>query len=95
MFSEVPWNRTIALLRRSPNVLFNRCDFALTHACTLPWSNGGVIYSDCRMSQRSPLQSRPHGTYRGTNIISGNVDLGDSVIAGEVVLNGRKLRRSG
>lgn len=95
VYSDERWNRSIALLRRSQNVLFNRCDFALTHQCTLPLSQSEVIFSDCRMSQRSPVQSRPRGIYRGRTIISGNADLTGSVIAGEVVLNGRRLPRTG
>ncbi|MDQ3479679.1 MAG: hypothetical protein M3438_11100 [Pseudomonadota bacterium] len=82
------------MLRRSANVLFNRCDFALTHQGTLPWSKADVIFADCRMSQRSSAQSRPLGTYRGTTIITGSADLAGSRILGDVILNGAKLPRT-
>lgn len=81
----------IAVLRNNPNVLFNRCRFALTHELILPMSTSAVRYSDCTMSQRSPTISRPNGTYSGTSRLSGAIDLRRSVILGDVVLNGRTL----
>lgn len=94
VYCDTDRNHAIAVLRRGRNALFNRCDFALTQQCTLPFSTKDVIFSDCRMSQRSASPSRPRGTYRGTNIINGNADLGESAIIGDVVLNGRKLPRT-
>ncbi|MBA3526159.1 MAG: right-handed parallel beta-helix repeat-containing protein [Sphingomonas sp.] len=94
VYGDPDWNQSIAVLRRSANVLFNRCDFALTHQGTLPWSKADVIFADCRMSQRSSAQSRPLGTYRGTTIITGSADLAGSRILGDVILNGAKLPRT-
>ena len=92
VYCDETWNRSIAVLRRSANVLFSGCEFRLTHQCTLPWSRNDVIFTNCRMSQRTLVPSRPRGIYRGTNIISGNVDIEGSTIAGDVILNGRRLR---
>jgi hypothetical protein len=81
----------IAQLGKSQNVLFNRCRFALVGQAVLPLSNPSVRYVDCEMTQASPRRSRPRGTYLGTNRLSGNIDLGQSVISGTVILNGRTL----
>jgi hypothetical protein len=86
--------RRAAILPRNPNVLFNRCRFALTHDLALPLSTTAVLYSDCELSQRSPVRSRLNGTFLGTNRLAGNIDLGSSVIRGSVVLNGRTLART-
>jgi len=86
--------RPIVILLDGRNVLFNRCDFALTNDCSLPVTTGS-IYSDCTMSQRSPAQSRPRGTWLGTNIIRGNADLAGSIVRGAVRLNGRAIPRTG
>lgn len=84
----------IVVLQGRANVLFNRCELTLTHRCSLPRTTSDVVYSDCRMSQRSAAQSRPLGTYLGTNIITGNADLEGSTIRGEVILNGRRMPRA-
>ena len=84
----------VAILPKNPNVLFNRCRFTLTHDLILPLSSIAVRYSDCELSQRSPVQSRLNGTFLGTNRLTGNIDLGSSVIRGEVILNGRTLART-
>lgn len=91
VYSEPRRSHSIAVLRRSRNVLFDRCDFRLTQSCTLPWTTAEVIFEDCRMSQRSEIQSYPRGTYRGTNIITGNADIAGSLIRGEVLLNGQRI----
>ncbi len=82
--------KPIAILTKSQNALFNRCNFNLVADMTLPMSTD-VIYSDCTMSQRSPMPSRPGGTYLGSTTISGNANLTGSHIRGTVTLNGRPL----
>ena len=82
--------KPIAILTKSQNALFNRCNFNLAGDMTLPMSTD-VIYSDCTMTQRSPMQSRPGGTYLGRTTISGNANLTGSHIRGTVTLNGRPL----
>ena len=84
-------NRPIADLPNNPNVRFSRCDFRLTHRAVLPWTTNVVIYSDCRMSQRSRQQSYPRGTFLGRNRIEGNVVLTGSIVRGELVVNGRRV----
>lgn len=84
-------SRPIAHLWRNENVLFNRCQFALTHDAVLPLSTPVVRYSDCVMVQASPARSRPKGTYLGVNRLTGNIDLTGSVVGGTVILNGRTL----
>ena len=83
-----------AILPKNHNVLFNRCRFTLTHDMTLPLSTPAIRYSDCEMSQRSPVRSRPKGTFLGTNRLNGNIDVRGSVIRGKVILNGRILPRT-
>ena len=85
-------NRPIANLPSNPNVRFSRCTFQLTHDSTLPWSVD-VIYADCVMSQRSPLESWPRGFYQGRNRITGRATLSGSVNTGELILNGQTLPR--
>jgi hypothetical protein len=82
--------KPIAILTKSQNALFNRCNFNLAGDMTLPMSTD-VIYSDCTMTQRSPMPSRPGGTYLGRTTISGNANLTGSHIRGTVTLNGRPL----
>lgn len=84
-------SRTIAVLTKAQNVAFGHCRFQLVGDAVLPQSTSDVIYSDCQMSQRSPLLSHPAGTYVGTTTISGNADLSGSIIRGIVDLNGREL----
>lgn len=84
----------IVVFQARPNVRFNRCEFTLTHRCSLPRTTIDIIYSDCRMSQQSAAQSRPIGTYLGTNVISGNADIQGSIIRGDVILNGRRSPRT-
>jgi hypothetical protein len=79
----------IADLDQGTNVLFDRCAFRLTHQAELPWSIHAV-YRDCIMSQRSELTAYPRGTYYGRTVINGNVDLQQSVIRGEVIVNGQR-----
>ncbi len=84
-------NRAIANLPRSENVLFNRCQFTLTHEAVLPFTNQVVRYSDCVMVQASPARSRPKGTYFGLNRLTGNIDLRNAIVRGTVILNGHTL----
>jgi hypothetical protein len=86
--------KSIAVIGNARNVLFSRCRFRLKTDGLLPQSGNEVIYANCDMSQAAPSPSTPRGTYIGTNSISGNVNLGDSVIRGKVTLNGRLLPRS-
>jgi len=81
----------IAVVQRGTNVLFSRCNFRLLRDGLLPLSQSDVIYADCKLSQRSPALSNPRGTYIGTNVITGNVQLKGSVIRGQVTLNGRLM----
>jgi hypothetical protein len=78
----------IADFDQADNVLFNRCDIRLTHNAQLPWTVR-AIYRDCVMNQRSPIQGYPRGTFHGTTIINGNVDLYGSKFLGRVIRNGR------
>jgi hypothetical protein len=80
----------IADMSDTRNVLFNRCNFLLTHNAVLPWSIN-VIYRDCRMEQRSKGQAYPRGTFLGRTVINANVDLYNSKFVGEVILNGRRI----
>lgn len=77
-----------------PNTRFERCRFVLTREGGLPMTTAAV-YSDCEMSQRNPLPSRPRGLYLGSDSLSGAVDLSGSTIRGQVTLNGRTLPLSG
>jgi hypothetical protein len=79
----------IADLSNYKNVLFSRCSFNLTHAAVLPWSLN-VIYSDCGFRQRSKVQAYPRGTFRGRNVIIGNVELAGSKNLGELIVNGTR-----
>lgn len=79
----------IVVLPNNPNVLFSRCTFEANNGLLLPTSTSAVIYSDCEMSQRSPLLARTRGTFLGVNRISGNVELAGSLIRGQLYLNGR------
>lgn len=91
VFIGQPPSRAIAVLQKAQNVLFNRCRFRLVEDAQLPRSTSDVIYSDCQMSQRSLLLSRPVGTYLGMTTVSGNADLSGSKIRGIVNLNGRQV----
>ncbi len=77
-------------LSSTQNVLFNRCDFTLTHDLVLPWSTG-AIYQDCRMRQRVPNEAYPKGKYRGRSTIEAKVDLSGSTFEGELSVNGRSV----
>ena len=77
------------------NVLFSRCRFRLTHRAVLPWSAGGVIYADCTMSQVQRKTAYPRGTWLGRSSIVGPVDLYGSDIRGELIVNGRRVPRTG
>ena len=79
----------LADLSDARNVLFSRCRF-VARTGALPWSIA-AIYADCRMEQSSPNPGYPRGTYTGRNVIDGHVDLYGSVIAGELILNGRRI----
>lgn len=79
----------IADLSNNPNVRFRRCSFIVRHAHTLPWTTSKVIFEDCQMIQLSPNPSYPRGTYVGSNVISGNVDLYSAVVKGRLVVNGK------
>ena len=84
----------IVQLPDNPNARFDRCTFKLTAKAVLPWSTYEIIFSDCTMSQRSPVASYPRGTFFGTTVIEGNAKLENSLIRGTVILNGRLLPRS-
>jgi hypothetical protein len=75
-------------LSSEANVLFNRCDFLLTHNGKLPWS-WHAIYRDCRMRQSTNEQGYPKGKYRGRSAIEGNVDLYGTTVEGTLTVNGR------
>jgi hypothetical protein len=90
----LPEGKWIAIVLDRPNVQFRRCRFRLVSDGVLPLSQKQVIYADCEMSQRSTAPSAPRGTYVGTNSIRGNAHLEDSVIRGNVTLNGRLLPQS-
>jgi hypothetical protein len=84
-------SRPIADLPDNKNVLFDHCDFALTHRSVLPWTTNVTIFADCTMSQHSASKSYPRGTFVGRNLIVGNVDLYSARIEGELILNGRRV----
>lgn len=88
-------SRPIADLPHNPNVLFNRCQFLLTHDCVLPWTTNVTIFSDCVLSQRAPAQSYPRGTFLGRNVLTGNIALYSARIRGEVILNGKRVPPTG
>lgn len=83
----------IADLPNNPNVHFTACDFRLTHAHVLPWTTRAVIFSDCSMSQKATKISYPRGTFVGTNIVSGTVDLNGAKVLGRLTVNGVVQRR--
>jgi hypothetical protein len=83
----------IADLPSARNVLFKRCSFDLTNRAVLPWSADRPIYEDCVMSQKEAKTAYPRGIYRGRNRIKGNVDLYDSPIHGELIVNGKLIPR--
>ncbi|WBO20833.1 glycoside hydrolase family protein [Sphingomonas abietis] len=80
-------------LGQADNVLFDHCRFVMIRDGVLPTSEG-VIYRDCTMSQRSPKPAATRGRFEGRTVISGPVDLGASVIVGQVTLNGRAIPKS-
>ena len=80
----------LADLAYAENVLFSRCSFLADHGAVLPWSTA-AIYADCTMRQKSKSQGYPRGTFKGRNVIDGNVDLWGSKFEGKVILNGRAL----
>lgn len=84
----------IADLSDHSNVLFDGCTFKLTNGNVLPWSIN-AIYKDVIMSQASPKQAYPRGTYIGTSQIDGNVDLNGSRILGQLTLNGKRVPPTG
>lgn len=85
----------IAVLPFCRNTRFTRCRFELAHGGVLPWSTNEVIYADCVMSQTSAKTGYPRGTFVGRNRIDGNVDLHNSRVLGELILNGRVVPRTG
>lgn len=82
----------IVNLATSDNVLFDGCAFRLTGRGQLPWS-WRAIYRDCRMSQVSTVTASPKGRYLGRNKIEGPVSLYNSKVEGELVVNGKPVRR--
>lgn len=82
-------DRPLADLSDSKNMLFQRCRFLATHSAVLPWSYG-AIYQDCRMEQTSRTLAFPRGTFLGSTIIDGAVNITGSRIPGEVIINGRR-----
>lgn len=87
-------SRPIGDLPHNPNVLFNRCQFLLTHDCVLPWTTNVTIFADCVLTQRAKAQSYPRGTFLGRNVLTGNIALYSARIRGEVILNGQRLPRT-
>jgi hypothetical protein len=81
----------IGNLDQADTVLFDHCQFQLTHGAQLPWTVR-AIYRDCIMNQRSEREAYPRGRFEGRTVINGRVDLYGSVIAGEIILNGRVIR---
>jgi hypothetical protein len=80
----------IVNLEPSDNVLFGDCRFILEHEGVLPWS-WRAIYRDCIMTQRSRTPAMTKGRFLGRTVIDGPVDLYGSMIAGTVILNGRRI----
>lgn len=72
------------------NVLLRHSSVVCRHGGELPWTRH-AIYEDCLMTQASKQMAYPRGTYRGSTTIEGAVDLGGSIVAGEVDVNGRSL----
>jgi len=83
-------DRPIADLPENLNVLFNRCQFLLTHDSVLPWTTD-LTYADCVMRQAATRESYPRGRFKGRTTIDGKAAIAGSRIEGEVVLNGRRL----
>lgn len=84
----------IADLSDNANVLFNQCTISLDHEGLLPWSVY-AIYVDSTMSQAATTTSYPRGTFKGTNVIKGNVDLYGSKVLGQLTVNGQTLAPTG
>jgi len=84
-------SRPIADLPHNPNLVFNRCQFLLTHDAVLPWTTNVTIFRDCLLSQRAKAQSYPRGTFLGRNILTGNIGLYSARIRGDVILNGQRV----
>lgn len=82
---------TIADLYIGLSVLFDRCEFKLTHNGLLPWSVK-AHYRDCNMYQQAESTSYPRGAYLGHNIIDAKAVLDGSDIRGVVVLNGKRIQ---
>lgn len=80
--------RPIGNLPSNPNLLFRQCAFRLTHQATLPWTTNVVIFEDCVLEQRSPVQAYPRGTFIGRNSITGNVGLYSARNMGTLIVNG-------
>ena len=81
----------VVSLDRTLNVLFDHCDFTMTHRGLLPWVTPDTIFADCTMSQRDPGLAYPRGTFVGYNVITGNVDLYNARFKGVVIVNGRRM----
>jgi len=80
----------IVNLAASENVRFERCIFTLSHRAVLPWS-WRAIYSDCTMSQSSPVTAMTKGKYLGRTTIKGPVDLYGSMVVGTLIVNGKLI----
>jgi len=80
-------------LGENQNILFDACEWRLTHELRLPWSTG-AIYRDCLMRQRTGEQAFPRGRYQGRTTIQGNVDLYGSRVEGDLTVNGRRVPRT-
>lgn len=83
----------IVNLAESANVLFDSCRFNLRFASVLPWS-WQATYNNCTMSQVSPIQAYPKGSYTGVCRIDGNVDLYGAIILGDLIVNGQLIPRT-
>jgi hypothetical protein len=86
-------NGPIANVSDSKNVLFARCRFDALEGAQLPWSTG-AIYEDCTLRQAGVVQGYPRGRFRGSNFISGNVDIYNSQVSGKLVINGKVIPAS-
>lgn len=86
--------RPIADLPGNRNVLFSGCKFLLTHRSALPYTTNVVIFENCTLSQKSPAQGYPRGTFIGRNVITGNVGLYSARIHGELIVNGQLRART-
>lgn len=80
-------------LGASKGTLFDDCDFVYRGRLSLPYTQAGTRFHNCRMSSPVPGRAQLNGTFTGRNVISGGADLSESTFRGEVIHNGRTLSR--